>query len=646
MYIVVYIKKRVFWFFMNAFCCIHKVVCCAFPNKKTKKQANKNAPQIVASNNHQTAMSNSNSNNNNASNANNSSSNLAINNNNNNNNSKGANAQQPQYSQSLPRSSSMLSSSFNERTRTGSQSSVRSNVDDLQTRRSSLQRGTHSSSYALLKQNIVLQELNPSHVPAIPYYSSSMTTTSPIMGGLQQHQLQQHTAATAGSNANQLHHHLLTSDVRSLHSQQSAPAAPNSTKRTAQKKTLLGVFKDDDHPYRMNYKDNYFNDEDDEDEENNGSGGNNGTTMATKKPYLEQTQIVADANGDTLISKINNLFTKVQSFLYITMEQPKRRGNRIGRVINFIIMILIFVSIVNFIVATVPSLEKVEWFQTTTYIVEQVCVGVFSIEFLLRFYAITAPPSHHYYRLGPVLGRLRYLISFNAIIDFCSIIPTLVFAIIYLIFKNSEDIILLRELVALRVLRVLKLLKADTYLNASALIVNCIVKKRRELTIALFLYIVTVLIIGSAVYYAERFHNPNEFGSIPLGIYWACVAMATGNIGAVPTTSAGMVINVISGIVAYTFVALPTSIIGYAFVEELQVRMNEVEEKKRKDAEDRARAMILELEEKEAIKKQEEEMEKAAQQAAITSEGNACSVTCPNCAHQFKKKFAIKFEDD
>ena len=405
---------------------------------------------------------------------------------------------------------------------------------------------------------------------------------------------------------------------------------------------IFSVFADDNHPYRPKYDEDYFAEE----EEN---------TEEVKQQHFAQ---LVEEEEVSYVIRVNQFFTKIQNFLFVTLEQPKRKGNRVGRVINFFIMILILISIANFIIATEPRLETAEVFHNISYIVEQICVGIFCIEFLLRFYAITAQESTYYYRMGPIVGRLRYLISFNAIIDFVSIVPTIITSIIYMILPDSTDVLLLRELVALRILRVLKLLKADKYLNASALIVNCIVKKRRELAISLFLYLVTVLIIGAAIYYAERDVNSVEFGSISLGMYWACVglfvffwlplisllAMSHGNIGAIPVTPAGMIINVISGIVAYTFVALPTSIIGYAFVEELQVRMNEVEEAKRKEAEMRAKAMIQELEEIKKEKQRDEEEESS--KSSSNHKKPTCHITCPNCAHVFKKRYKVSFVED
>lgn len=75
------------------------------------------------------------------------------------------------------------------------------------------------------------------------------------------------------------------------------------------------------------------------------------------------------------------------------------------------------------------------------------------------------------------------------------------------------------------------------------------------------------------------------------------------------------------------FTSSPTSIIGYGFVEELEVRMSEAEEAKRKKEEE-TRKRIVEMEEQ---KEKENPIENAT----------PCTITCPNCSHNFVKKIQV-----
>jgi len=93
--------------------------------------------------------------------------------------------------------------------------------------------------------------------------------------------------------------------------------------------------------------------------------------------------------------------------------------------------------------------------------------GVFLFEYFLRLYAITAKPSKYYYKKGPVYGRFKFIVSAWSIIDIVSLVPSLVLSVWYYIHNNHLQIAFAREMVALRVLRILRLLKAERYMRAS-----------------------------------------------------------------------------------------------------------------------------------------------------------------------------------
>lgn len=94
--------------------------------------------------------------------------------------------------------------------------------------------------------------------------------------------------------------------------------------------------------------------------------------------------------------------------------------------------------------------------------------------------------------------------------------------------------------------------------------------------------------------------------------------MSTGNIGAVPISPLGKLINVVTSILAYAFVALPTSILGAGFVEELDAKVAE-----RKEAEDSA-------------KQQELEHQQPVSTAATPVVG---ALSCPHCSKSISCQF-------
>jgi len=125
------------------------------------------------------------------------------------------------------------------------------------------------------------------------------------------------------------------------------------------------------------------------------------------------------------------------------------------------------------------------------------------------------------------------------------------------------------------------------------MIITVISKKKRELFIACFVMLVTVVLVGSAVYYAER--HQDDFNSILNGIYWACVALTTGNTESNPETVLGKIINVFSCFVGIAFVALPTSILSSGFAEQLSIMQEQERERKeeiRRHQEKRERQLL------------------------------------------------------
>jgi len=282
--------------------------------------------------------------------------------------------------------------------------------------------------------------------------------------------------------------------------------------------------------------------------------------------------------------------------MYAILEMPHGRTPIIGRIINFILFALIVISIISFVISTEPFVLENPRLVLALQILELVCIVIFFIEYVFRF-AVCTSALGPYHKYGQVCGRFYFLISVSSIIDILSIVPTLAVIIVeFTADKRAAKTIAYRGLMALRILRILRLLKAEKYFKASVIIKNVILRKRRELFIALFVYIVAILFSGTAIFIAESDDQPTEYGSILAGIYWACIALSTGNIGAVPISPLGKFINVLTSVSAVAFVAIPTSILGAGFVEELEMRVaaaKEEEEARKKQEEEEAAAQLV-----------------------------------------------------
>jgi len=103
---------------------------------------------------------------------------------------------------------------------------------------------------------------------------------------------------------------------------------------------------------------------------------------------------------------------------------------------------------------------------------EWTSVAIFTVEYLLRIWACTeyAWVAKH----GPFYGRLRYGLTFFPLIDLMSIAPNLLYLIPNLLHEETPDFT-----TSLRVVRLLRILKSDKYINAFGLLG----KARRDWTV-------------------------------------------------------------------------------------------------------------------------------------------------------------------
>jgi len=272
---------------------------------------------------------------------------------------------------------------------------------------------------------------------------------------------------------------------------------------------------------------------------------------------------------------------KFQNWLYIAMEMPAGfPQSYIGMLLNFIVILAVLASLVCFVLSTETWADRETRGFLILSVIQFVCLGIFCVDFLVRLYACTAPIGP-YYRFGAILGRIWYCCSISFVIDVVSIVPPFVMIIIDQVIKSGSKVLFLRELIALRIMLIFRVFRFEKYFSTLTLIKNVVVLKYKELMVAVFFYLSSVMVIAVAIYLAESSGQPDGFGTMLQSLYWSCIALSTGNISSVPATVYGKFINVFASIMAYTFIALPTSIIGCGLIEQIDARREE----ERKEAE-------------------------------------------------------------
>lgn len=174
-------------------------------------------------------------------------------------------------------------------------------------------------------------------------------------------------------------------------------------------------------------------------------------------------------------------------------------------------------------------LRTIEWFFTI----------LFTIEYILRLGCVTRP--------------LAYARSFFGLVDLLAILPTY----LSLVVPGSHYLLVIRTL---RVLRVFRVLKLAQYLREAQLLMQALSASRRKIAVFLFVVSTLVIIIGALMYVIEG--EKHGFTSIPRSIYWAIVTMTTVGYGDIaPQTGIGQTLAALVMILGYGIIAVPTGIV-------------------------------------------------------------------------------------
>ena len=196
----------------------------------------------------------------------------------------------------------------------------------------------------------------------------------------------------------------------------------------------------------------------------------------------------------------------------------------------------ILASVGVVILDSVPSI-KAQW-HGALYVAEWFFTLLFTVEYGVRLWVVRKP--------------LRYARSFFGIIDLLSILPTF----LSLLFPASASLTVIRALRLLRVFRVLKLVE---YSSEAGVLIDALLRSRRKIFVFIATLLTIVVIFGALMYVVEG--PENGFTSIPTGMYWAVVTVATVGFGDIaPGTAFGRLVTSVLIVIGYSIIAVPTGI--------------------------------------------------------------------------------------
>lgn len=235
---------------------------------------------------------------------------------------------------------------------------------------------------------------------------------------------------------------------------------------------------------------------------------------------------------------------------------PSAYGGQLHEFFDTFIMIWVVVSVVAVVLESVHGINYV--LNLEFVILDMVAVAVFTAEYLLRMYTIVESKGHHH----PVVGRLKFATSSNAIIDLLAILPFFLEHFLHHLF----------DLRFLRVFRLLRLLKLTKYTGATDTLIVVIRREWPVMAGAAFVMLLLVVLTASLGYLFEHEAQPDKFENIPQAIYWAVITLASVGYGDIsPVTPIGRFMTIILALMGIGIFAIPAALLSSAFSDQLRI---------------------------------------------------------------------------
>lgn len=242
-------------------------------------------------------------------------------------------------------------------------------------------------------------------------------------------------------------------------------------------------------------------------------------------------------------------------FFFLLEAEGQDRG--IGSWIRLGIVVLILLNVAAVILETHPPFA--ESYGKFFSAFEVFSIAVFTVEYVFRLWVA---PGHAAYQDLPLWkARLRYAVSWMAIVDLLSVLP------FYLGMLVPID---LRQLRALRLLRLLKL---SHFFPGVGLFVSVLRRELPTLMAAALVMSTLVVVSATTMFLLEREAQPEAFGTVPHSIWWAVVTLTTVGYGDIaPITLWGRLLAMLIMLMGVGVVALPAAMLAGRFSDELQIQ--------------------------------------------------------------------------
>ncbi|WP_419764512.1 MAG: potassium channel family protein [Arcobacter sp.] len=242
--------------------------------------------------------------------------------------------------------------------------------------------------------------------------------------------------------------------------------------------------------------------------------------------------------------------------LYFVLERPDK--HKYGMLVQFVIYANIFLSILVLFLESEVSLKSYSYIFD---IINEISIIIFTIEYISRVYSINYMNN---------CKRSKYIFTPFMIIDLLVLLP------FYLSFLNI-DLTFLRTL---RILRIFKLFRLAKFIEFDNILADIVTEKKEEFIFILIASVIILFTIAPLVFYFEHDVQPTVFKSMLDALWWSVVTFTTVGYGDMyPVTGIGRILATFLGIFGIAFYAIPGSILTSAFLDKMNHKKHDKEEK-------------------------------------------------------------------
>lgn len=231
------------------------------------------------------------------------------------------------------------------------------------------------------------------------------------------------------------------------------------------------------------------------------------------------------------------------------------KSNRVSRLFDIFITITI---IANILITFMQTFRELSFLSGFFQLVEYVTVVIFCIEYVLRIWTA----EYLYPDRSRIRARLRFLVSFDGVVDLLTIIPVF-FLSGFVIFRM------------LRVARIFHLFRLNAKYDSFNVITTVLYEKRNQIISSVFIVVILMLASSLCMYSVEHEAQPEVFRNAFSGIWWSMSTLLTVGYGDIyPITTLGRIMAIGIAYLGVGVVAIPTGIISAGFVEQYQRKSN------------------------------------------------------------------------